>query len=197
MTISGIILAAGLSSRMEGGHKLLLPFGGHTIIEETISNLRKSDVSEIIIITGHQHDAIEAAVKSTVRSDTRIIFNSNYAQGRSTSIRCGLDAISNASDAALFMVADKPTVSYELMNRAIAHFKKSKPAILYVETPEGRGHPIIFSSKLFGPLGKLHGDLVGDDLIDRFRDETEIIQDDQIQTDIDDIKDYQRLVNND
>jgi molybdopterin-guanine dinucleotide biosynthesis protein A len=40
VTIAGIILAGGRSSRMGGGDKTLLPLGGHTIIEEAISRLK-------------------------------------------------------------------------------------------------------------------------------------------------------------
>lgn len=192
MKISGIILAAGFSSRMEGGNKLLLPYLSHTVIEETISQMKKSDVTETIIVTGYQNEKINKAIDSV--NDITVTYNPDYALGRAESIKRGLEAIDRSADAALFMVADKPGVSYELINRAITSFGQSHPAILYVETPDGRGHPILFSKNMFEHLTDLEGDLIGDDLINHFINETETILDDQIQIDIDHLSDYQRLV---
>lgn len=197
MKISGIILAAGLSTRMAGENKLLLPFRGRTVIEETVANMRQSNLSETVIVTGYQQEAIALALEHMIGSTTRIVFNPDFADGRSGSIKCGLTAIDSSSGAALFMVADKPTVSHQLINRAIDQFQKKQPAILYVETPDGRGHPILFSKKIFDELQSLTGDIVGDDLIKKYKDEVQTIQDDQIQIDIDGIKDYQRLVKTD
>jgi CTP:molybdopterin cytidylyltransferase MocA len=43
MRITGILLAAGMSSRM-GQNKLLLRYGQHTVIEESLSQLVSSNV---------------------------------------------------------------------------------------------------------------------------------------------------------
>ncbi len=197
MKISGIILAAGLSTRMAGENKLLLPFRGRTVIEETLSNMCQSNISETVIVTGYQHEAIALTLEHMIGSTTRIIFNPDFAEGRSSSIKSGLTALDDTSGAALFMVGDKPTVSHQLINRALDQFQKKQPAILYVETPNGRGHPILFSKKIFNELLTLTGDIVGDDLIENYKNETETIQDDQIQIDIDAINDYKQLVKSD
>ena len=49
--ITAIVLVAGLSSRM-GTSKVLLPFGGQTVIEQIIAVLDKCPLQEILVITG-------------------------------------------------------------------------------------------------------------------------------------------------
>jgi molybdenum cofactor cytidylyltransferase len=51
--ISGIILAAGLSTRM-GEPKQLLPFGNSTIIETVIDNMLGAKLENVIVVIGHE-----------------------------------------------------------------------------------------------------------------------------------------------
>ncbi len=50
--ISAIVLAAGLSARMEGKNKMLLPFDGKTVIEKVVANIIASGINELIVVTG-------------------------------------------------------------------------------------------------------------------------------------------------
>ena len=56
MHITGIILAAGSSSRMGSDNKLLLKYKNHTVIEEVLVNLQNSNIDDIIIVTGYEND---------------------------------------------------------------------------------------------------------------------------------------------
>ncbi|MGB8510146.1 MAG: NTP transferase domain-containing protein, partial [Pyrinomonadaceae bacterium] len=51
--VAAIILAAGRSRRM-GAFKPLLPFGGRTVVEACIENLRAAGVAEIVVVLGHR-----------------------------------------------------------------------------------------------------------------------------------------------
>ena len=92
------------------------------------------------------------------------------------------------------MVADKPGVSTALIDRAIERYRQDRPAILYVETPAGRGHPIMFSKALFGDLLSLAGDCVGSDLIAGYKHDLIKLKDDTLQIDIDNEADYKALL---
>ena len=191
MKVNGVILAAGTSSRMEW-NKLLLPYNNHTIIEEVALQLSGSKVDNILIVTGFEKNLVERAVKNAEK--LKPVHNENYKLGRAESIKCAVQHTDKDADALLFMVGDKPTVSSDLINNAIYKFKKTKPKLLYTQTPSGRGHPIIFSKALFPELLLLAGDEVGNDLIDRYKDETVILEDNEIQVDIDTISDYNLLL---
>lgn len=191
MKITGVILAAGMSSRM-GQNKLLLPYNNHTIIEEVALQLSGSKVDNILIVTGFEKNLIERAVKNAEK--LRPVHNENYKLGRAESIKCAVRYVDQDADALLFMVGDKPTVSSGLINKAIYKFKKTKPKLLYTQTPSGRGHPIIFSNTLLPELLLLAGDEVGNGLIAKYKDETVILEDSEIQVDIDTLNDYNLLL---
>src|SRR5256885_11847882 len=55
--VAALLLAAGQSRRM-GAFKPLLPFGGSTVVDSCIANLRGASVDEIIVVVGHRADEV-------------------------------------------------------------------------------------------------------------------------------------------
>ena len=51
--VSGVILAAGASSRM-GRPKQLLPFGGKPLLQHVIDEALASSLDEVILVLGHR-----------------------------------------------------------------------------------------------------------------------------------------------
>ncbi len=192
MKISGVVLAAGKSSRM-GRNKLLLPYKGHTIVEEVLVQISNADLDEIMIITGYENDKIEAVIEKRFGDRIGFVYNAKYELGRAESIKRAVENVSEETDALLFMVGDKPIVKTDLLNRALEEFKRKSPSILYVMAPEGRGHPIIFSKKMFGELLELTGDTVGNELIEKYKNDTIELADGKIQVNIDTMEDYEGL----
>src|SRR5436190_24350199 len=86
--ITAIVLAAGESRRM-GRLKPLLPFGTRTVIETVVDSLRASPVAEILVVTGHQSEAIEAAL---AQAPVRVVRNPDYPRGMLSSVQCGVAA---------------------------------------------------------------------------------------------------------
>lgn len=193
MTITGVLLAAGTSSRMGSQNKLLLEYRGSTVIEATLGHLADSRVDDIVIVCGYQKARIERVLAGRLTTGEQLVYNRRYRFGRAESIKCAIRRIKGRADAALFMVADKPDVSTALINRAISRYCKDRPAVLYVETPAGRGHPIIFSNAVFRDLLTLHGDCVGDELVEKYENDAVRLRDQAVQVDIDDEGDYRRL----
>lgn len=193
MRISGVLLAAGKSERM-GKNKLLLPFGNHTVIEESLLQLIESGLDEVMVVTGFQREKVEKLIEEKFRDTINVVYNENYNSGRAESIKCALGNIDKKSDAVLFMVADKPSVKSNLIRKAAGEFKRETPLILYVQTPAGRGHPVIFSKSLFGELMELYGEPTGDAIFDKYRDEAVIIEDRNPQIDIDTLEDYNNVL---
>jgi len=193
MFISGVLLAAGESRRM-GKNKLLLPYGDHTVIEESVFQLGRSKIDEFIVITGFERDEVGEKIKRGFSGTKKIVHNENYRSGRSSSIKCAIGNLVEKSDAVLFMVADKPSVKTDLIDRAIASFRQKSPAILYVRTPNGRGHPVIFSRRIFGDLQDLEAEPSGDAIFEKYKDNAIIIDDLNEQIDIDTPEDYRRIM---
>ena len=111
---SAILLAAGVSRRM-GTLKALLDWQGRFLIIHQIVALREAGADEVVVVLGHRADELQAriGVNSDVYAlgNVRCVVNPDYAQGKTTSIKTGLRAISAADDSAgpiLFLNVDQP-----------------------------------------------------------------------------------------
>jgi molybdenum cofactor cytidylyltransferase len=179
---------------MGAANKLLLKYRGHTIIEEVLEQLSNSEVDDILIVTGSDREVIEAKLESCVSDRVSLAHNSDYRTGRAESVKCAIRRMDNAADAALFMVADKPGVSTALIDSAIGRFRDERPAVLFVKTPNGRGHPIIFSRTVFDDLLSLEGDQVGNELIEKYKSDLVALDDATEQLNINTDDDYRALL---
>jgi CTP:molybdopterin cytidylyltransferase MocA len=73
--LTSIVLAAGLSRRMGEENKLLLPFGGATILETTLLNIIESQMGETLVVVGHEADDVVRTLAMNFRfqiSDSRL-----------------------------------------------------------------------------------------------------------------------------
>ncbi len=194
MEITGAILAAGLSSRMGDTNKLLLEYNNHTVIEEVVWQMLESDLKDIMVITGFESEKVKSILSFVNDDRLRFVYNKHYQDGRTESVRCAVRNMNPKSKAICFMVGDKPQVKSTLINKAINAYLKNEPDILYVNTPDGRGHPIIFSKAVCNKFLKTTGVNIGNDIIEKYKDKSIIIEDDSPQFDIDTGNDYNRLL---
>ncbi len=139
--ICAIVLAAGRSRRM-GVQKLLLPFGGKTVIAHIVDQLLASTVDEVHVIVGHQRERISRELSSRPVS---IVNNSNYKSGMLSSVRCGLRELPQQCQAVLVALGDQPSINTELIDQMLRAFAATEKRILVPLYNDKRGHPILFS----------------------------------------------------
>ncbi len=192
--IIGVILAAGMSSRMGSENKLLLDYKERTIIETVLNNLVSSQVHHVIVVTGYEKERVSEAIAEQIGDRVTVVYNERFVDGRAESIKCAIHAVGDKADAVLFMVGDKPTVTTSLINRTLTLYKQKDYDLFYVMTPSGRGHPIIYSKHLFDELLVLEGDQVGNTLIEKYKKTSGNIYDNRLQLDIDKVDDYTQLI---
>ncbi len=139
--ISAVVLAAGLSARM-GRPKLLLPYGEHTVVEQVISVLLSSPADEVLVVTGHEREAVESALSGW---SVRTVFNSDYAAGEMlSSVQVGLEAVAAESRAALLAVGDMPAVEPGVVAQLLAAYRIARDTCVYIPSYRMRaGHPIL------------------------------------------------------
>jgi CTP:molybdopterin cytidylyltransferase MocA len=94
--IAGLILAAGFSSRM-GKIKPLLPIGSVTLLERVISSFFAGGINDIFLVLGHYQNQILSNLP--YKDQINIIYNPLYPQGMLSSIRAGINAISDTAGA--------------------------------------------------------------------------------------------------
>ncbi len=151
--VTAIVLAAGLSTRMGGQPKPLLPFGDGTVVEHILTVLRACPVHEIVLITGHRHGAFERLLAD---SEVRAIFNAQYASGEMlSSIQVGLGSVSVDSDAALIVLGDQPAVAVPVVERVIAAYRDGRGSIVIPSFQMRRGHPILIGRENWHRISRL------------------------------------------
>jgi molybdenum cofactor cytidylyltransferase len=140
--ISGILLAAGESSRMEGAFKPLLTWGKRTVIGACVENLRRSRLGEIIVVLGHRAFEIRSRLAG---AGVQFAVNDNYRSGMLSSIKTGLAIVSPQADAAMIALVDQPMVGTDLINLLIDAYYAGDKGIIVPLHDGHHGHPIIMS----------------------------------------------------
>lgn len=161
--ISGLILAAGGSSRM-GQPKQLLPLDGEPLLRWTVRTALASQLSEVIVVLGHDADSIAV---QTADHGQRTIINRHYAAGQSTSLIAGLNALEPAAAGVLVLLGDQPEVRVEVINALIAAYSEGEALIVMPSYNGVTGHPVLFSHSLFPEMRQVTGDLGAKDIIER------------------------------
>lgn len=185
---SGIILAAGQSKRM-GRVKQLLPFRGKTILSHIADTALGSRLHEVIVVLGYAAEDIQQAVDL---GDAKVIINNDYKSGQSASLRIGLSAISEHSEAALFILGDQPLVTTDVMNRLIEEYGQEKKGFLIPTFQGKRGNPVLVGRSFFPRLESLAGDQGAGVLFEEYSDQIKEIDvgDRGIHFDVDTLDDY-------
>lgn len=192
--ISGILLAAGESRRMEGAFKPLLKWGKRTVIGECVYQLRNSRLAEIFVVLGHRELEVR---QSLAGSGVQYAINENYRQGMLSSIKSGLAMLSPNEDAVLIALVDQPMIKASLINKLIAAFEEGDKGIVLPVYQGKHGHPIIISTAYVDDIMQL-----ADDAEDGLRalieanrgDWLEVpVETPEVLEDIDSPADYQRL----
>ncbi|MBY0510692.1 MAG: molybdopterin-binding/glycosyltransferase family 2 protein [Rhodospirillaceae bacterium] len=155
--VAAILLAAGQSRRMGPSNKLLMEVEGEPLVRRTVSALRASPVSQVIVVTGHQDAEVRKALAGL---DVTMVHNPRYAEGLSTSLKTGLDALAPETDAAVIGLGDMPGVKAEHVTRLMARFDPEADRAIGVPTHNGkRGNPVLWARRFFEDMFAISGDV--------------------------------------
>jgi molybdenum cofactor cytidylyltransferase len=155
--IAGIILAAGRSSRMGAMNKLLIPIDGKPMVRRAAEAVLAAQLSPILVVTGHQHDQIEEALKGLL---VTFLNNKDFATGMASSLRVGLDAVPAECDAALVALGDMPLITAAEIAQLINAFNPVEGRAIVVPTRRGkRGNPVLWARRFFGEMTAVGGDV--------------------------------------
>ena len=195
--VSCLLLAAGLSSRMAIGNKLLLKIKKITIIEITIENLILCNIDNLYVILGHQSSLF---TKILEKFNVPLIINKSYKEGMSSSIKKGIQIIDAKSNGVMICLADMPRIDTNTYNTLIKKFKtfysKKNPLIVIPEHNRENGNPVIFSDHFFSYLKNITGDKGAKALIAKNKKYIKKVNilDNSILKDVDNRKMYEELL---
>lgn len=150
--ISGVVLAAGGGSRF-GGTKQLAVLRRRPLVLYAVEALRGAGVDELLVVTGADAEAVEAALPESVRA----VRNPDWRDGQSTSLAAALHEVAEDSEAAVILLADQPGVTAEDVRTLIDAFVRTRQAIVRLRYTDGPG-PALLSREIYAEAGHLRGD---------------------------------------
>lgn len=190
--IAGIILAAGEARRM-GQLKQLLPIGGKPMIWHVANAACLSRLDSVILVTGAGSEAVVSSLEKVPLTFTH---NENWADGQAGSVRTGIRDLPAETDAVLFLPADQPLISPELINALIDAYHRSGQSIICPFYGAQRGAPVLFDWKKWkSALSTLTGDQGARQLIIAYPEAVHRMEVDsgELFWDVDTPEDYQRM----
>ncbi len=191
--MEAVILAAGLSRRLGGGDKLLLPVGGEPVLARTVRAVRAAlptlPCTVVVPATGLVRELAE-------RLGVRVLLNPDAAEGVASSLRVAVRAA--VSPPLLLFLGDQPFLSPTGI-RAVLDTARTSPG-LFMAAPWYRdvpGHPVLLGDNIFPALLELTGDRGARSLWGSLpeRARRRLVIDAEPPPDLDTQEDYQKLLN--
>ncbi len=138
--LGGLILAAGLSSRM-GDYKPLIDIDGRSMIGHVINMMRHAGAEIIVVVTGHHREELEKYLQG---EQVEFVFNPDYAVTQQLeSLKLGLSALSKRCEQIMISPVDVPLVEPETV-KALMGLEGDFIRPLFHGAP---GHPVFLKEE--------------------------------------------------
>lgn len=175
-----------------GRQKLLLPVEeGRSLIRLSVERVLGTGLDDVVVVLGRDAGAVGAALGDL---PVRIVVNPRYAEGQSTSLRAGIEALEPGTEAVLVALGDQPLPDPDLIRRLVAAFRREKAMIVVPRYRDGRGNPVLFAAAVLDELRAVTGDQGGRGVIAKDASRvTEIAVDAAMPPDVDTWADYEAL----
>jgi molybdenum cofactor cytidylyltransferase len=186
--IAGIILAAGGSSRY-GQPKQLLPWGDTNVLNATVRTALLAGLDPVIVVLGAHEADISAAM---TEPNLKLITNPDWQTGQSSSLKAGVQAVPDACDGALCLLADQPQLNVHLIDAILREADSGAVAVAPIIDGR-RANPVYFNRAAFEELMTLTGDQGGRAVIREIKMNYVEWLDEMQALDIDNPEDYELL----
>ncbi|GAB1409380.1 nucleotidyltransferase family protein [Desulfovibrionales bacterium] len=191
MRVRGVILAAGMGTRM-GQTKQLLPLHGKPLVQHVLDAARSSVLTHLTLILGHAHEIILPALDTT---GVAVLINPQYASGQSTSVHLGL-AHGPDADGVMFLLGDQPCVTPLLIDTLVHVFCTEQPWAVVPMYQQQPGNPVILGRALMREASCVDGDTGARPLLQRHAAHVRhfAVENPLLLRDVDTLEDYMELV---
>lgn len=155
--IAIVILAAGTSSRL-GSPKQLLGYKGKNLLRHAVDTALETECPSVFVVLGAHSELLRKELKD---KPVTVLENTNWQEGMSSSIRCGLNYITGTilrPDSIIFMVCDQPYVHSALLLDLMKKKNETGKHIVASSYHAQVGTPALFHRSFFPALMELKGD---------------------------------------
>lgn len=196
MKINGLILTAGLSSRM-GGFKPLMQLEGKTMIEHSIDSMLDAGVDVVTVVLGYRAKEVAALIESRYDSSfVKLAYNTEYDKtDMLASVKIGIRSLP-ACDAFFLLPGDMPAVGKKTFCALSAVMMQTNALVVFPTIDGHRKHPPLISGAFMESILAFEGE-GGLQAIWRQYDKEMAsvpVEDTGCQIDADTMEDYSRLV---
>lgn len=154
--VTGVILAAGRSSRFSGARpKQLHRVEGQPLVARTARTALASRLRQIVVVAGHYGAEVGAALAGLA---IEVVENPDFAEGQSTSVHAGLSRVEADAEAAMFIPCDLPHLDADTIDRLIATYAESRGPIVVPVFERTRRAPVLIDRSLFAEIETITGD---------------------------------------
>jgi molybdenum cofactor cytidylyltransferase len=147
--LGAVVAAAGLSHRM-GREKILLRFGGASVLERVLATLAVAGVAERVVVL---RPGLAEAQEQARRAGARVVVNPRPEEEMLLSIRMGIGELPLDVDAFYVWPADHPAVAAETLG-ALAS-EASRECVVLPTHRGRRGHPALVGYGLLEAIGRI------------------------------------------
>tara|TARA_Y100000741_G_scaffold355635_1_gene331297 strand:- start:63 stop:671 length:609 start_codon:yes stop_codon:yes gene_type:complete len=194
--ISALILAAGESRRMGKQNKLLLPIGGEALLVKLVASVCASDVGQVLVVIGHEAEKIRRELNEF---PLNFVYNPNFSEGMTTSIKYGVKEVSHECDGLLICLGDMPFINTSEINKLIHAYVKNRikgeGLIVVPVFKRQRGNPVLFSIEFRNDILEHKKESGCKEVIMKNSDSVMEIEmdDEKMLLDVDTMEDYQSV----
>ncbi|MEG0750868.1 MAG: nucleotidyltransferase family protein [Oscillospiraceae bacterium] len=181
MTISGLVLAAGQSSRM-GAFKPFLRLNGFSMLEMAIGSLKNAGVSKLCVVAGRE---AESVARESEKLGVRCVVNAAFeTTDMLTSVKLGLRALA-PFDAVFVLPVDVPLALPSTLDMLLREFKQSNNLVVCPHYGGVRAHPPLISGQCTDAILQYNGELGLRGSLDLFAERTCLIYTDDVGSSLD------------
>lgn len=142
MICEGVVLAAGRSTRA-GTNKMLLPWGGKTVLEKCIDGMA-GFCGRVVVVVGHKAEMLIPLLQSY--DHVAVVFNAHFDDGMFSSVRLGLSCTEGSR--VFLSPGDCPLIDSRVYGEML-----EIDGDIVVPVYRGRtGHPVLLSRKAIDGL---------------------------------------------
>ena len=151
--IAAILLAAGESRRM-GQPKMLLPWGGTTVLGQVVATFAAAGIEDILVVTGGAREQVESLVANLAKKyPVRAVYNPEHARGEMlSSIQAGLSQLGPEPCAALVGLGDQPQVLEATIRAICTAYLRTEAPLVFPSFEFRRGHPWLASRTFWADI---------------------------------------------
>lgn len=138
--LAGVILAAGLSSRM-GAYKPLLLVDGTSMIGHVVAMMQAAGADPILVVTGYRHEELEGHLRG---AGVQCVYNPEYATTQQLDSLClALAELEGQCERVMISPADVPLVEHKTVDALLAMEGDFVRPVYHGEV----GHPVLLGAE--------------------------------------------------